>query len=157
VGIDATRYFFAMRSNDTHLDFDMDLAVSKSNENPVFYVQYAHARVCSMLRQGEEMGLSYEGDVDLSQIDSEKEFELLKKIGEFPAVINEAAEKLLTHRVTNYVFELASALHSFYNAERVLDPENKTKSQARYALMKATQVTIENALNIIGVEAPERM
>ncbi|MBH0175307.1 arginine--tRNA ligase [Fictibacillus sp. 23RED33] len=157
VGIDATRYFFAMRSNDTHLDFDMDLAVSKSNENPVFYVQYAHARVCSMLRQGEEMGLSYEGDVNLSQIDSEKEFELLKKIGEFPAVINEAAEKLLTHRVTNYVFELASALHSFYNAERVLDPENKTKSQARYALMKATQVTIENALNIIGVEAPERM
>ncbi|MBN3553789.1 arginine--tRNA ligase [Fictibacillus nanhaiensis] len=157
VGIDATRYFFAMRSNDTHLDFDMDLAVSKSNENPVFYVQYAHARVCSMLRQGEEMGLSYDGDVDLSQIDSEKEFELLKKIGEFPAVINEAAEKLLTHRVTNYVFELASALHSFYNAERVLDPENKTKSQARYALMKATQVTIENALNIVGVEAPERM
>ncbi|MBH0162108.1 arginine--tRNA ligase [Fictibacillus sp. 26RED30] len=157
VGIDATRYFFAMRSNDTHLDFDMDLAVSKSNENPVFYVQYAHARVCSMLRQGEEMGLSYEGDLDLKQIDSEKEFELLKKIGEFPAVINEAAEKLLTHRVTNYVFELASALHSFYNAERVLDPENKTKSHARYALMKATQVTIENALNIIGVEAPERM
>ncbi len=157
VGIDATRYFFAMRSNDTHLDFDMDLAVSKSNENPVFYVQYAHARVCSMLRQGEEMGLSYEGELDLSQIDSEKEFELLKKIGEFPAVINEAAEKLLTHRVTNYVFELASALHSFYNSERVLDPENKTKSQARYALMKATQVTIENALNIIGVEAPERM
>lgn len=157
VGIDATRYFFAMRSNDTHLDFDMDLAVSKSNENPVFYVQYAHARVCSMLRQGEEMGLSYSGDVDLSQIDSEKEFELLKKIGEFPAVINEASEKLLTHRVTNYVFELASALHSFYNAERVLDAENKAKSEARFALMKATQVTIENALNIVGVEAPERM
>jgi arginyl-tRNA synthetase len=157
VGIDATRYFFAMRSNDTHLDFDMDLAVSKSNENPVFYVQYAHARVCSMLRQGEEMGLSYNGDVDLAQINSEKEFELLKKIGEFPAVINEAAEKLLTHRVTNYVFELASALHSFYNAERVLDSENKAKSEARFALMKATQVTIENALNIVGVEAPERM
>ncbi|MFG6496001.1 arginine--tRNA ligase [Fictibacillus sp. UD] len=157
VGIDATRYFFAMRSNDTHLDFDMDLAVSKSNENPVYYVQYAHARVCSMLRQGEEMGLSYDGDLDLKQIDSEKEFELLKKIGEFPAVINEAAEKLLTHRVTNYVFELASALHSFYNAERVLDAENKVKSQARFALMKATQVTIENALNIVGVEAPERM
>ncbi|OOE14773.1 arginine--tRNA ligase [Fictibacillus arsenicus] len=157
VGIDATRYFFAMRSNDTHLDFDMDLAVSKSNENPVFYVQYAHARVCSMLRQGEEMGLSYDGNVDLSQVDSEKEFELLKKIGEFPAVINEASEKLLTHRVTNYVFELASALHSFYNAERVLDPENKAKSEARFALMKATQITIENALNIVGVEAPERM
>ncbi|WNB92264.1 arginine--tRNA ligase [Bacillus sp. NEB1478] len=157
VGIDATRYFFAMRSNDTHLDFDMDLAVSKSNENPVFYVQYAHARVCSMLRQGEEMGLSYTGDLDLSQIDSEKEFELLKKIGEFPAVVTEAADKLLTHRVTNYVFELASALHSFYNAERVLDSENKTKSEARFALMKATQITIQNALNLVGVEAPERM
>ncbi|MFC7371580.1 arginine--tRNA ligase [Fictibacillus iocasae] len=157
VGTDATRYFFAMRSNDTHLDFDMDLAVSKSNENPVFYVQYAHARVCSMLRQGEEMGLSYEGDINLSLMDSEKEYELLKKLGEYPAVINEAAEKLLTHRVTNYVFELASALHSFYNAERVLDAENKEKSTARFALMKATQITIANALKIVGVEAPERM
>ncbi|WP_026677231.1 arginine--tRNA ligase [Fictibacillus gelatini] len=157
VGIDATRYFFAMRSSDTHLDFDMDLAVSKSNENPVFYVQYAHARVCSMLRQGQEMGLSYDGELDLSHISTEKEFELLKKLGEFPAVINEAAEKLLTHRITNYVFEVASALHSFYNAERVLDESNKEKSTARYALMKATQITIENALKIIGVTAPERM
>ncbi|MGC4379419.1 arginine--tRNA ligase [Fictibacillus sp. Mic-4] len=157
VGIDATRYFFAMRSSDTHLDFDMDLAVSKSNENPVFYVQYAHARVCSMLRQGQEMGLSYDGELDLSHISTEKEFELLKKLGEFPAVINEAAEKLLTHRITNYVFEVASALHSFYNAERVLDESNKEKSAARYALMKATQITIENALKIIGVTAPERM
>lgn len=157
VGVDATRYFFAMRSSDSHLDFDMDLAVSKSNENPVFYVQYAHARVCSMLRQGAEMGLSYDGELDLSQISSEKEFELLKKLGEFPAAIEEAAEKMLTHRMTNYVFELASALHSFYNAERVLDAENKVKSTARYALMKATQITIENALKIVGVSAPEKM
>ncbi|MDN4071539.1 MULTISPECIES: arginine--tRNA ligase [Fictibacillus] len=157
VGIDATRYFFAMRSSDTHLDFDMDLAVSKSNENPVFYVQYAHARVCSMLRQGAEMGLSYSGELDLSHISSEKEFELLKKLGEFPAAIDEAADKMLTHRITNYVFELASALHSFYNAERVLDAENKEKSAARYALMKATQITIENALKVVGVSAPERM
>ncbi|SFE83934.1 arginine--tRNA ligase [Fictibacillus sp. KU28468] len=157
VGIDATRYFFAMRSSDTHLDFDMDLAVSKSNENPVFYVQYAHARVCSMLRQGAEMGLSCDGELDLSHVSSEKEVELLKKLGEFPAAIDEAADKMLTHRITNYVFELASALHSFYNAERVLDAENKEKSTARYALMKATQITIENALKVVGVSAPDRM
>ncbi|WP_017725947.1 arginine--tRNA ligase [Halalkalibacterium ligniniphilum] len=157
VGIDATRYFFAMRSADSHLDFDMDLAVSKSNENPVYYVQYAHARVCSILRQGEELGLTYDETTDLSDISSEKEYELLKKIGEFPEAVSEAAEKQVPHRVTNYVHELASTLHSFYNAERVINPENDKQSKARLALMKATQITIQNALKLVGVEAPERM
>lgn len=157
VGIDATRYFFAMRSADSHLDFDMDLAVSKSNENPVYYVQYAHARICSILRQGEELGLNYDESTDLSAIQSEKEYELLKKVGEFPVVVNDAADKLAPHRLTNYVFELAAALHSFYNAERVIDPEDKEKSTARLALVKAVQVTLQNALSLIGVSAPERM
>ncbi|ANB60106.1 arginine--tRNA ligase [Anoxybacteroides amylolyticum] len=157
VGLDATRYFFAMRSSDTHLDFDMDLAVSQSNENPVYYAQYAHARVCSILRQGEEQNLSYEGELQLEYIQSEKEIELLKKLGEFPAAVAEAALKRTPHRVTNYIFELASALHSFYNAEKVIDQENVAKSQARLALVKAVQITLQNALQLIGVSAPEKM
>ncbi|MDE5414656.1 arginine--tRNA ligase [Alkalihalobacterium chitinilyticum] len=157
VGIDATRYFFAMRSADTQLDFDMDLAVSKSNENPVFYVQYAHARICSMLRQGEEQGLPVDDTSNLNLIASEKEFYLLKKVGEFPEAIAESAEKLSPHRLTNYAFDLASALHSFYNAERVIDPEDVEKSKARLALVKSVQVTLQNALKLIGVSAPERM
>ncbi|GAE31270.1 arginine--tRNA ligase [Alkalihalobacillus hemicellulosilyticus] len=157
VGIDATRYFFAMRSADTHLDFDMDLAVSTSNENPVYYVQYAHARVCSMLRQGQELGLTFDETTDLSSLTSEKAYDLLKAIGDFPVAVAEAATKQSPHRVTNYVHELASTLHSFYNAERVIDPEQKEASAARLALMKATQTTIKNALALVGVSAPEKM
>lgn len=157
VGLDAVRYFFAMRSGDSHMDFDLDLAVSQSNENPVYYAQYAHARICSILRQGEELGFTYEGKLKLDEISSEKEMELLKKLGEFPSAVAEAAKKRIPHRITNYIFDVASALHSFYNAEKVLDPDNKEKSEARLALMKATQITLKNALTLIGVSAPEKM
>lgn len=157
VGLDAVRYFFAMRSADTHMDFDLDLAVSTSNENPVYYAQYAHARICSMLRQGEEQGLKPAADLDFSHIQSEKEYDLLKTIGGFPEAVAEAAEKRIPHRVTNYIYDLASALHSFYNAEKVIDPENEEKSRARLALMKATQITLNNALQLIGVSAPVKM
>ncbi|KKI89658.1 arginine--tRNA ligase [Bacillus sp. SA1-12] len=157
VGLDAVRYFFAMRSADTHMDFDLDLAVSKSNENPVYYAQYAHARICSMLRQGDEQGLTYEDNLKLDEITSEKEFDLLKKLGEFPQAVAEAAQKRIPHRITNYIYDVASALHSFYNAEKVLDPENTEKSRARLGLMKATQITLQNALTLIGVSAPEKM
>jgi len=157
VGLDAVRYFFAMRSGDSHMDFDLDLAVSQSNDNPVYYAQYAHARICSILRQGEELGLTYEGELKLEEISTEKEIELLKKLGEFPSAVAEAAQKRIPHRITNYIFDVASALHSFYNAEKVLDPDNKEKSEARLALMKATQITLKNALTLIGVSAPEQM
>lgn len=157
VGLDAVRYFFAMRSGDSHMDFDLDLAVSESNENPVYYAQYAHARVSSILRQGKELGLTYTEDLPLDEIQSEKEIELLKKLGEFPSVVADAAEKRIPHRITNYIFELASALHSFYNAEKVLDPSNEKKSRARLGLMKATQITLKNALTLIHVSAPEKM
>ncbi|ARX69197.1 arginine--tRNA ligase [Bacillus thuringiensis] len=157
VGVDAMRYFFAMRSGDSHLDFDMDLAVSKSNENPVYYAQYAHARVCSILRQGEELGLAVDGDVNYKLVTSEKEVELLKKLGEFPAVVADAAQKRLPHRITNYAFELAATLHSFYNAEKVLNQDNLELSKARYELMKAVRTTLQNALAIVGVSAPEKM
>ncbi|MEC1259232.1 arginine--tRNA ligase [Bacillus swezeyi] len=157
VGLDAVRYFFAMRSADTHMDFDLDLAVSTSNENPVYYAQYAHARICSMLRQGEEKGLSLDEDLALAKISSEKEYDLLKAIGAFPEAVADAAEKRIPHRITNYIFELASVLHSFYNAEKVLDPADEEKSRARLSLMKATQITLNNALKLIGVSAPEKM
>jgi arginyl-tRNA synthetase len=157
VGLDAVRYFFAMRSADTHLDFDLDLAVSQSNENPVYYAQYAHARISSILRQGAEQGLTTDQNADFSLIGAEKEIELLKKLGEFPQAVAEAAQKRMPHRITNYIFDLASTFHSFYNAEKVLDLENGEKTKARLALVKAVQVTLKNALALIGVSAPEKM
>ncbi|PLR78990.1 arginine--tRNA ligase [Bacillus sp. V3-13] len=157
VGLDATRYFFAMRSPDTHLDFDLDLAVSQSNENPVYYAQYAHARISSILRQAVENGLTYTDEADFSLIQAEKEIDLLKKLGEFPQAVAEAAEKRMPHRITNYIFELASAFHSFYNAEKVLDPEQEALTKARLALVKSVQIALRNALALIGVSAPEKM
>ncbi|SFL87911.1 arginine--tRNA ligase [Salibacterium qingdaonense] len=157
VGIDATRYFFAMRSSDTHMDFDLTLAKSESNENPVYYVQYAHARLCSIFRQAEEKGYEYDPDADLTPIASEKEYDLLKKIGEFPEAVAIAADKYAPHRMTNYAHELAAAFHSFYNAERVVDAEDAAKTQARLKLVKAAQITLQNAMALIGVQAPERM
>jgi len=157
VGLDATRYFFAMRSSDTHMDFDLDLAVSESNENPVYYAQYAHARISSILRTGGEQGISVDEDANFSLIGSEKEVDLLKKIGEFPAAVGEAALKRMPHRITNYILELASAFHSFYNADKVLDSENPARTKARLALVKSVQITLKNALALIGVSAPEKM
>lgn len=157
VGLDATRYFFAMRSSDTHMDFDLDLAVSESNENPVYYAQYAHARICSILRQGEEQGIQVDNQADVSLISSEKEIDLLKKLGEFPLAVGEAAQKRTPHRITNYIFELASAFHSFYNADKVLDSSNQERTKARLALIQAVRIALKNALALIGVSAPEKM
>ncbi|GGH87035.1 arginyl-tRNA synthetase [Pullulanibacillus pueri] len=157
VGTDAMRYFFAMRSSDSHLDFDIDLALSKSNENPVFYVQYAHARICSMLKKAEGYDREDFNGYTFKHIDSEKEIELLKKLGEFPEAVVEAAERLAPQRLTNYVFELAAALHSFYNAEKVIDAEDQEKTAERVALMKAVKITLKNAMELIGVQAPEQM
>lgn len=157
VGLDATRYFFAMRSSDTHLDFDLDLAVSESNENPVYYAQYAHARICSILRQAEEKGFVPDTGADFSVIRSEKETDVLKKLGEFPQVIADAAEKRIPHRITNYINELAANFHSFYNAVKVIEPAHADATKARLALVKAVQITLKNALQLIGVSAPEKM
>lgn len=157
VGLDATRYFFAMRSADTHLDFDLDLAVSQSNENPVYYAQYAHARISSILRQGKEQGIELADDLDVSLITAEKEFDLLKKLGEFPQAVGEAALKRMPHRISNYIYDLASTFHSFYNAEKVLDADNLDRTKARLALIQATKITLRNALALIGVSAPEKM
>ncbi|OCT16121.1 arginine--tRNA ligase [Paenibacillus pectinilyticus] len=158
VGVDPIRYFFAMRSMDSHLDFDMDLAVSQSNENPVFYVQYAHARICSIFRQAEEQGIAVLplGQVDLSQLTSEAEFDLLRKIGELPEEIAIAAEQYTPHRMIRYVYELASQFHSYYRGHYVIT-DDAALTQARLALLGALRTTLANTLRVVGVSAPERM
>lgn len=157
VGADAVRYIFTSRSNDSPLDFDIDLAKKQSNENPVYYVQYAHARICTMLEQAAEKGFELDENFDASVLTNEKELDLLKHIATFPQVVVEAAKKEAPNRITQYVYDLASLLHSFYNAEKVINEDNVTLTKARLALMKAVQITIANALNIIGVSAPEKM
>ncbi|TFE26079.1 arginine--tRNA ligase [Cohnella luojiensis] len=158
VGVDAIRYFFTMRSMDSHLDFDMDLAVSKSNENPVFYVQYAHARICSIFRQAEEQGIAVlpwqEASID--RLTTEQEFDLLRKIGELPETIAEAARIYAPHTMIRYVYELASQFHSYYKAERVIT-EDAEQSQARLQLLSAVRIAIANALALVGVSAPDKM
>lgn len=158
VGIDAIRYFFTMRSMDSHLDFDMDLAISTSNENPVFYVQYAHARICSIFRQAEEQGitLSSVDSIAYNKLNTEAEYDLIRKVGELPSEIAEAAQQYAPHRLIRYVYELASQLHSYYRAERVIT-EDVEQSVARLALLGAVRVAIANVLRLVGVSAPERM
>jgi len=157
VGVDAARYYFVTRSNDSQLDFDIDLARSQSNDNPVYYVQYAHARICTMLEQAKNKGFTDDKQYNPHLLTAEKELDLLKKLGEFPQVVADAAEKQMPHKVTNYVFDLASALHSFYNAEKVLDQDNQELTYARISLMKAVRITLANALKLIGVSAPVKM
>ncbi|UQZ34293.1 arginine--tRNA ligase [Paenibacillus sp. PK3_47] len=158
VGIDAIRYFFTMRSMDSHLDFDMDLAISTSNENPVFYVQYAHARICSIFRQAEEQGIVLPdlADIDYSKLTAVHEYDLIRKIGELPAEISVAAESYAPHRLIRYVYDLASQFHSYYKAERVIT-EDSAQTLARLALLGAARTTIANVLRLVGVTAPDRM
>ncbi|KGL39240.1 arginine--tRNA ligase [Listeria newyorkensis] len=157
VGLDATRYFFAMRSSDTHMNFDMGLAKSTSTENPVYYVQYAHARISSILRSGVEQGFTLSKDANIALLNSEVDYNLLKVLGEFPDVVAEAAEKRIPHRIVRYLNDLATAFHRFYNSNKVLDMENKEVSEARLALIKAAQITLRNGLTLLGVSAPEKM
>ncbi|MEK4762037.1 arginine--tRNA ligase [Viridibacillus sp. FSL E2-0187] len=156
VGLDAVRYNFAMRAGDSHMDFDLDLAVKQSNENPVYYAQYAHARISSILRQAKEQGFAA-SEEHLDLLNAEKEIDVLKKVGDFPQVVADAAKNRSPHRITNYIQELAATFHSFYNAEKVLDADNKDRSEARLSLITAVRTTIANALKLIGVSAPEKM
>lgn len=156
VGIDAARYFLTMRSPDTHFDFDMELAKKESQDNPVYYAQYAHARISSIIRQAEEKGITIDQNVDLSLITHEKAFDLLKKIAEFEPTIVSAAESRSPHRITNYIQDLAAQFHKFYNAEKVLT-DDAEKTKAHLALIEAARITLRNALALIGVSAPESM
>jgi arginyl-tRNA synthetase len=158
VGVDAARYFFAMRSTDSHLDFDMDLAISTSSDNPVYYVQYAHARICSIFRQADARWAQLPAwdTVDLSLLQRDDEFELLRMMGEFPALVQEAAAQLAPHRIIRYAYELATVFHRHYKAERVLT-DDEPHTWAKLALYVALRHTFRNVLDLVGVEAPEVM
>ncbi|WP_330994916.1 arginine--tRNA ligase [Staphylococcus pseudintermedius] len=156
VGIDGARYFLTMRSADTHFDFDMALAKEQSQDNPVYYAQYAHARICSILRQAEAQGYQVEKGADYQTITNDKAIELLKKVAEFEPMIEGAAEARAPHRVTNYIQDLAAHFHKFYNAEKVLT-EDQAKTKAHLALIDAVRITLRNALQLVGVTAPEQM
>ena len=158
VGTDAARYFFCMRSLDSQLDFDMTLATEKSNENPVYYIQYAHARISSIGRQLAEAGIEAvpAGELKLETLVAPEELALIKKLGEYPELIARAARERAVHSVATYAYELAGLFHSFYNQCRILGVETDLQ-QARIALVKAVGHTICHALGILGVSAPERM
>lgn len=156
VGVDAARYFLTMRSPDTHFDFDMELAKEQSQDNPVYYAQYGHARICSILKQAKEQGIDISTDVDFSKITNEKAIELLKKVAEFEPTIENAADSRAPHRMTNYIQDLASHFHKFYNAEKVLTDDIE-KTKAHIALVEAVRITLNNALALVGVSAPESM
>lgn len=158
VGKDAARFFFVMRSPDSHLDFDMELAKQKSQENPVYYVQYAHARICSIFKQaaGLNIVLKPMQEINVNLLKEKEEVELLRKIADFPEEIAIASRTLAPHRIARYVLDLAGMFHSYYNHFRVIN-NDKELEQARLALMEITRITIKNALDILGVSAPEQM
>ena len=158
VGCDATRYFLAARRTDSQLVFDIDLARAQTNDNPVFYIQYAHARICSVLSQWDDGA----GDVatlnlaDLSLLDSTHEAALMQRLSEFPEVVSNAATELAPHMIATYLKDCASDLHSYYNETKFLVDDVPTK-MARLALIAATQQVLKNGLDLLGVSAPQKM
>jgi arginyl-tRNA synthetase len=158
VGVDVARFFFMMRKADSQLEFDLDLATKESQENPVYYVQYAHARICSILRQAGDKGVEKLPlpDVDTSLLTAPEELQLLKSMAAFPAMLEEAALDLAPHRVIFFLMELAGQFHSYYNKHKVIT-DIIGLSQSRLCLMEALQVVFQNGLRIVGLTAPEEM
>jgi arginyl-tRNA synthetase len=158
VGTDAARFFYAQRKPDQHLDFDLDLAKSQSNDNPVYYVQYAHARICSVFRQAAQR------DIDTSNLDAanldllveESEKNLAGIVSKFPDIIATAARNREPHHVVYYLREVANRLHTYYNAHNVLGVDDDLRT-ARLSLLDATRQVIGNGLDVLGVGAPEKM
>ena len=159
VGTDAARFFYVMRGNDQHLDFDLDLAKSRSNENPVYYIQYAHARVASLFRQLAEKQMSYNrsaAEAARQRLSEPHEDTLLDELMRFPEVVEAAAAGRAPQVVANYLRELAAAFHAFYNAQPILVSDEELRN-ARLGLAKATQQVLANGLALLGVSAPEKM
>ena len=152
IGVDAARYLLVSKNPSTHMDIDLDIAVKQSNDNPIYYIQYAHARAKSIVN-------SYEGSLDTtgSLLNSSKEIELLKHINEYEKVILDAAINKAPYRLTNYLYTLASLFHSFYNECKVVDKNNPLLTAQRVALVKITSIVIKNGLKLIGVEAYDKM
>jgi arginyl-tRNA synthetase len=155
VGCDATRYFLAARRADSQLIFDIDLARAQTNDNPVYYIQYAHARICSVLNQwgGDISSLKA---VNLTPLSEQNEAKLMQRLSEYPEIVNDAATDLAPHSIANYLKECASDLHSYYNDTKFLVDDEATKL-ARLALIAATQQVLNNGLNLLGVSAPNKM
>ena len=156
VGVDAVRFFFLLKRHDTPLDFDLDLAISTKSENPVYYVQYAHARLCSVLDKADERGFKPSAD-HLNLLKTEEEKELILRCYSLKYELQQAALRREPHRLTYYLIELASALHRFYNKHRVVDEGNRELSSARLYLVEGVRKTLEVGLGILNVKAPRRM
>jgi arginyl-tRNA synthetase len=154
-GVDATRYFYLARKADQHLDFDLDLAKSQSNDNPVYYIQYAHARVCSVMEQwgGDPSQLV---NASLAPLVEEQELQLLQKLLDYPEQIEAAARDLAPHQMAFFLKELAALFHSYYNSTRLLVDDAPTKL-ARLALAAAVREVLRNGLHVLGVSAPQKM
>jgi len=157
--VDVARYFFLMRSTNAHLDFELSLAIKQADENPVFYVEYAHARICSIFDQMKkrEIQMLPLDEVNLELIDSIEEIKLIKKLAEFPELIFSSAESLEPHRIPHYLQEVASLFHAFYNKHRVLDDEQPELTQARLVLIDSVRTVLRNGLLLLGINAPESM
>ena len=156
VGTDAARYFFLMRSLDSQLDFDLDLAKSHSNENPVYYIQYAHARISSIFRQAADAGIETGGTPEFSRLIDETEIALIKKIEEYAEEIERAARERAPHRIARFAYDTAGLFHSFYNKCRIVGVE-PALSGARLALVAVARNVLRHALGILGISAPEKM
>lgn len=159
VGSDAARFFYVMRKCEQHMDFDLDLAKSQSSDNPVYYVQYAHARVCSVLRQAAEKGISVDitaGEENLHRLIETHEQDLLKTLARYPEVVESAALNEEPHQLTHYVRELANDFHTYYNAHQFL-VEDGALRDGRIKLILAVRQVLKNGLNLLGVSAPEKM
>lgn len=158
VGVDAARFFFMMRKPDSQLEFDLDLATKESQENPVYYVQYAHARVCSILRQAVEKGVALPttADADLSLLVEPEEVGLLKQMGSFPTLIESCAMDLEPYRVIFYLMELAGLFHSYYNKHKVISDDDAL-SRSRLCLISGLRTVFGNGLKLVGLSAPEKM
>ncbi|MBR2701346.1 MAG: arginine--tRNA ligase [Erysipelotrichaceae bacterium] len=154
IGLDAARYFFLSKALDSHLEFDLGLARSQTNDNPVYYAQYAYARICSVLRQAETKPQPKDS---FSLLTTAKEIDLLKHVSSFPDVVADAAISRAPNLICNYVQKLASYFHSFYGSCKVNDKDNPELSAERLALLEATRITLKNALYLLGVNAPEKM
>src|SRR5699024_1209030 len=157
VGVDAARYFYVMRSNEQHLDFDLELAKSRSNDNPVYYIQYAHARVCSVDRQLAERGRAFTHEAaDLSRLTTEHEQRLITTLSRFVEVVASSAREYAPHTLAHYLRDVADAFHSYYNAHTFL-VDDRALCNARLALIHATRQVIANGLALLGVSQPEQM
>ncbi len=156
VGKDAARFFYVLRKSDQHLDFDLDLAKAQSNDNPVYYIQYAHARCCSVLAKWGGDAAMLGAVADLAKLAMPNELTLLARLGDYPETVEIAARELAPHHIAYYLRDLAADFHSYYNAEQFLVDDESTRF-ARLALVSATRQVLQNGLELLGVSAPEKM